>query len=102
MSNDYSNIDLVINTEKKRFELQINNHTAFIEFALKNGDTIFLRDSQVPKELQGKGVGSALVEKVLNYIKGNGYVLAPICPFVKKYLIIHPEWQSILAVGYQL
>lgn len=102
MTNDYSNIELIINEEKKCFELPVADHTAFIEFNLNNENVLFLTHTEVPKALEGKGVGSAIVEKTLNYIQEQNYRLAPICPFIAKYLIRHPEWKSILAIGYHV
>lgn len=102
MSNDYSNIKLIINSDKKRFELQVENHIAFIEFILNNENIMFLTHTEVPKALEGKGVGSAIVEKTLLYIKSHNYTLAPLCPFVAKYILRHPEWKSILDKGYTI
>ena len=102
MSNAYSNVELTFNPEKKRFELQVENHTAFMEFILSKEDIFFLTHTEVPNELEGKGVGVAIVEKTLNYLKEHHYTLAPLCPFVAKYLLRNPEWQSILAKGYRV
>lgn len=102
MRNDYSNNELLINTEKKCFELQIENHVAFVEFRLNNENILSLTHTEVPKALEGKGVGSAIVEKVLNYMQEQNYLLAPLCPFIAKYVIRHPEWKSILATGYDV
>ena len=102
MSNDYSNFELTINPDKKRFEIQVENQTAFIEFILNNENIIFLTHTEVPKSIERKGVGSEIVEKTLNYIKDHQYTLAPLCPFVAKYLLKHPEWQSVLAKGYTI
>lgn len=102
MSNDYSNSELIINQDKKCFEMQVADHTAFIEFILNNENILFLTHTEVPKALEGKGVGSAIVEKTLNYIQEQNYTLAPLCPFIAKYLIRHPEWKSILANGYHV
>lgn len=102
MNNDYSNTELVINQEKQCFELAVENLTAFIEFELKKENILFLTHTEVPKPLEGKGVGAAIVDKTFRYIKENNYTLAPLCPFIVKYLIRHPEWQSILAAGYHV
>ena len=56
----------------------------------------------MPIGLEGKGVGSTIVSKTLNYIKEKGYTLAPLCPFVAAYLKRHPEWKEILAKGYNV
>ena len=63
---------------------------------------MYLTHTEVPKALEGKGVGKSIVEKSLNYIKDHDYKLAPLCPFVAAYVKRHPEWQSILARGYNI
>jgi len=90
------------NEDKKRFELEVNGHTAFIESILNNQNIMFLTHTEVPPALEGKGVGKQIVEKALDYVKDHGYTLAPLCPFVAKYLRIHPEWQTLLAKGYKV
>ena len=102
MTNDYSNNSFVVNDEKKRFELSIDNFIAFIEFIINNEKIIFLTHTEVPQELEGKGVGSAIVVKALNYCQENNYSVAPLCPFISKYIKKHPEWQNILAKGYHV
>jgi predicted GNAT family acetyltransferase len=91
-----------INKEKNRFELAVDGHTAFIEYILAKGDIMFLTHTEVPDALGGKGVGSEIVEKALNYIKDHNYTLAPLCPFVAKYLTRHTDWKAILAPGYHV
>lgn len=93
---------LVLNEDKKRFEYEVNGITAFIEFILSNENIMFLTHTEVPVGLEGKGVGSAIVSKTLEYIKEKGYTLAPLCPFVAAYVKRHPDWKSILAKGYNV
>lgn len=93
---------LVLNQEKKRFELEVEGKIAFIEFILNNENIIFLTHTEVPIGLEGKGVGSAIVSKTLNYIKEKGYTLAPLCPFVAAYVKRHPEWKTLLAKGFNV
>lgn len=93
---------LILNEEKKRFELEAEGKIAFIEYILNNENIIFLTHTEVPIGLEGKGVGSAIVSKTLAYIKENGYTLAPLCPFVAAYLKRHPEWKTILAKGFNV
>ena len=92
----------LLNENKKRFELHVDGHIAFIEYILNNENIMFLTHTEVPKALEGKGIGKNIVEKALNYIKDHNYTLAPLCPFVAAYLKRHPEWQSLLAKGYNI
>lgn len=102
MSDKYSEIELVKNEDKKRFEMVVDNHTAFVEYILTNDNVMFLTHTEVPKSLGGKGVGGSIVEKSLNYIKEKEYTLAPLCPFVASYLRKHLEWKTLLAKGYNV
>lgn len=102
MSKDYSALELKINPDKKRFEMDVDGHIAFIEFILNNENILFLTHTEVPAALEGKGAGSGIVLKALQYMKEHNYTLAPLCPFVAKYLTKHPEWHSFLAKGYHV
>lgn len=102
MADKYESAALLKNEEKKRFELQVDGHVAFIEYILTNQNVMYLTHTEVPVALEGKGVGSSIVVKALNYIRSNGYTLAPLCPFVAAYLKRHPEWKEILAPGYHV
>ena len=93
---------LILNEEKKRFELEVEGKTAFIEFILNNENILFLTHTEVPIGLEGKGVGSEIVSKTLNYIQEKEYTLAPLCPFVATYIKRHPEWKTILAKGFNV
>lgn len=94
--------DFRLNENKKRFELEVDGHIAFIEYILNNENIMFLTHTEVPKALGGKGVGKNIVEKALQYIKDQNYTLAPLCPFVAAYLKRNPTWQTILAKGYNV
>ncbi|NBL64786.1 N-acetyltransferase [Flavobacterium sp. NST-5] len=102
MADKFPETQLLQNEEKKRFELKMDNHISFIEYIVNNENIMFLTHTEVPTELEGKGVGSSLVVKTLEFLKENNYKLAPLCPFVAAYVKRHPEWKSILANGYNI
>lgn len=102
MSSNPDSLQFRQNEDKQRFELEVEGHIAFIEYKITTQNIIFLTHTEVPKSLEGKGVGSAIVSKTLQWIKSKGYPLAPLCPFVGAYLKRHPEWQEILAPGYHV
>ena len=88
--------EVILNTEKNRFELNVENAIAFIEFEKLEPNVLDLVHTEVPEELAGKGVGSKLVAGALNYIKHNGLKLVPSCSFVKSYIAKHSEWQDLV------
>ncbi|SMO35723.1 GNAT family N-acetyltransferase [Solitalea koreensis] len=92
-------INVIENTIVKHFEAKVNGYIAFIEYR-SSGGYIYLNHTEVPIELEGKGIAKQLVETVLEMIETEGKLLVPLCPYVAAYLKKHPEWKRILAPGY--
>ncbi len=89
-------MELTDNTEKKQFEMVTDGSTSRIEYMIM-GNKIFLTHTEVPTELEGKGIGSKIIQLALEEIEKRNLKLIPLCPFVAKYLTKHPEWNRILA-----
>ena len=87
--------ELINNESAKQYEYHIDGFVAKIEYK-KSGDKIYLIHTEIPKELVGKGVASSLAQKVLDNIQQKGLRLIPFCPFIKKYIQRHPEWESLV------
>lgn len=90
------NQPLHINTEAHRLELRVDDHMAFIDYKL-TGTNLFLIHTEVPSELEGRGVAAALVTKAFEYAKENNLVIVPLCPYVQAWLKRHPEWHSLVS-----
>jgi predicted GNAT family acetyltransferase len=98
-------LDLINNDSgnKKRFEIHIEGQTAFMDYMISKQHIIFLTHTEVPKALEGQGVGFALASKVLDFVRDSGLKMAPLCPFLAAYLKRHPEKaDGILAPGYSV
>lgn len=86
--------NIINNREAKRFELTIDDKTSIVAYALFEGGISFLH-TEVPPELEGKGIASALAKHVLEYAKANNLKVLPLCPYIKKYIDRHPEYQYL-------
>lgn len=91
-----NNYTLTDNQDRKQFELVVEGHTARIEYMIM-ANKIFLTHTEVPVELEGKGIGSIIVKLALEEVEKRRLKLIPLCPFVGKYITRHPEWKRILA-----
>jgi predicted GNAT family acetyltransferase len=78
------------NKEKSRFEMDADGHVAFADYR-REGNAIEFRHTEVPKALEGRGLGSALVRGALALAKAEGLAITARCPFVKAYIERHPE-----------
>ena len=96
MKSEYIDIPLVKNEDKKRFEIEIDGHFAFIDYRMM-GNEIALVHTETDPELKGKGAAGAVVEKTLHYLDDNDITLHPFCPYVFAYIKRHPEWKRIVS-----
>ena len=88
-------IVLVDNPEESRFETNVDGHIAFVSY-LRRDNTIFFTHTEVPKELEGRGLGSALARAVLDRARAEQWKVVARCPFIAQYVERHPEYQSLL------
>lgn len=88
--------EVVNNESARRFEITVDGHTGFLQYAT-TGQRITLLHTEVPPELGGRGLGAALARAALDYARESQLAVVASCPFVGKYLEKHPEYASLLA-----
>jgi len=88
-------INFTNNTKRSRYELVTDGHISYVEYMLP-GKKLILTHTEVPKALEGKGIGSKLIDHVLDDAKNLGLKVIPLCPFIASYIKRHPEWNSVL------
>jgi predicted GNAT family acetyltransferase len=87
---------VVDNAEKSQFELRIGDDVALAAYR-KRGDQIVFTHTEVPKHLEGHGVGAELAKAALDSARAQGLRVVPRCPFIDAYIKRHPEYQDLLA-----
>ena len=96
---NYNNdFQLTNEAEKSRFEIVVDDMTAFVDY-IALGKKIIYTHTEVPQVLEGRGIGSALAHGVLDYARENHLEVVPLCPFIGSWLRSHPEYQDVLAKG---
>jgi predicted GNAT family acetyltransferase len=83
------------NAERHRFELDAEGHVAFSNYR-RDGGTLIVMHTEVPAELNGKGIGSALVRGLLDIARAEKLKVRPLCPFVSGYIAKHPEYADLV------
>lgn len=98
---DAAPIEVVRNAEKGRFEANVDGRTAYAEYReLQNG--ILFPHTEVPVELEGRGIGSALVKTALAWAREEGRVVMPTCTFFAGYIRRHPdEYRDLVHPDYR-
>ena len=93
--------DVVDNSEGQRFELTVGAHLAFVQYQRMHG-LVVLTHTEVPQELEGMGVGSALARGALDMLVERGANVLPICPFVHEFIREHTEYLELVSDRYRL
>lgn len=90
---------LVINNPHgHRFETTVDGHVAVLNYE-QVGRSITFIHTEVPQELAGRRVGSALAKAGLKYALEQGLQVIPKCEFVASYIQKHPEFVNLLGSG---
>jgi predicted GNAT family acetyltransferase len=83
------------NADQSRFELPVDGNTAVLQYMERDG-ALYLTHTEVPPEMEGRGIGSRIVKHALDEAKRRGMKVAPRCPFVRAYIDRHPEYASLV------
>ena len=85
--------DVIDNKDASRFELHADGWLAELAYRIR-GDRLVLVHTEVPVELEGRGIGSRLVTAAVDRAAREGLTLVPLCPFARDWLERHPEAAS--------
>jgi uncharacterized protein len=83
------------NPGQHRYELDVEGHVAAAYYQLTPGVITFVH-TEVPNELSGRGIGSALARGALDDVRGRGLKVVPKCPFISAYIAKHAEYSDLL------
>ena len=92
----YDDLPLVNNQSTHNFEMIVDGQRPFIDY-IKRDNVYLLVHTEVPEELEGKGIAAAMVEKTFKYLEANGFKIKVYCRYIQAYLKRHPEWHRLIA-----
>ena len=78
------------NQSESRFELRVDGLLAELPYR-RNGNRLVLIHTEVPEELEGRGLGGALVTAAVDHGAREGLTVVPLCPFARGWLQRHPD-----------
>lgn len=100
MKPEYLDLPVIKDEEANEYQMQVGDDRAIIVFR-ETPLQIALLHTEVDPPLEGKGAGSAIIEKVLTLIEESGKSLIPLCPFVLAYIKRNPAWWRIVDERYK-
>lgn len=82
------------NATAHRFEAVVDGGAAFLDYR-RHGNVLVLVHTEVPPELEGRGIAGGLARAALQYAREQGLRVEPRCSFVVSYLERHPEYADL-------
>ena len=87
------------NQAESRFELWVDGQLAELPYR-RNGKRLVLIHTEVPVELEGRGLGGALVTAAVDRAAREGMTVVPLCPFARGWLEHHPDVAAKAAIDW--
>ena len=85
------------NPGQHRFEALVDGEVAgFTEYHLRDGVQV-MPHTVTSHHHRGQGVAAAVVKAAQDAAREAGRTVRPDCPYVKKYISEHPEYQDLVA-----
>lgn len=91
-----TNATITHNPATQRFETTIDGITAYLSYEIIDDNTLNYNHTIVPKELGGRGLGTALVKFALDEARANNKKIVPSCSFVASYIDRRDEYKDLL------
>ena len=93
---DSARPEIVHNAASQRFETKVDGLLCRCDYRM-HGSTMMLVHTEVPPQLEGRGIGSLLVRAAFEHAKQNGMDVLPVCSYARTWAERHPEVTSLLA-----
>ncbi|NJN17258.1 MAG: N-acetyltransferase [Oscillochloris sp.] len=95
MTNDESSI--VYDEAGNRFSYSSDQGTGVLKFR-RDYTRIYFLHTEVSEGLRGQGVGAKLAKAGLEFARANKLRVIAQCPFVRKYIMEHAQYQDLVEV----
>jgi uncharacterized protein len=87
------------NQARSRLELDTDGHVAELMYH-RNGRRLAIIHTDVPVELEGRGIGGRLVMAAIDRAAREGLTIVPLCPFARSWLERHAEEAAKVAIDW--
>ena len=86
------------NADAQRFEADVDGGIARADYRLQGG-VMRIVHTEVPYASEGRGFAAQVVRAALDYARGHGLRVLPLCSYVRGYMRRHPDTHDLLPAG---
>jgi uncharacterized protein len=87
------------NQAASRFEIEADGRLAQLVYR-RNGKRLVLIHTEVPPELEGRGIAGRLVTAAVDRAAREGFTVVPLCPFAHGWLERHADQAGRVTVDW--
>ena len=88
------------NQAASRFEISEGGYLAELRYH-RSGKRLSLIHTEVPEELEGRGIGGRLVIAAVDRAAREGLTIVPYCPFARSWLERHSDVADRVTIDWQ-
>jgi predicted GNAT family acetyltransferase len=93
---DEAAVEIVDRPDRSRYEISVDGRLAGIStYKLGDGEITFIH-TEVDRSFAGQRLGSRLAAHVLDDARARNLGVRPLCPFIRRYIGSHPEFQALV------
>ena len=83
------------NPGKSQFEMDTDAGLAFARYR-REGATLTVLHTEVPRAIEGRGLGTRLVRGVLDVARARGDKVVPLCGFMRAFIARNPAYADLI------
>jgi len=87
-----------VNGPKGRYAIRHDGMEAELTYSIASPQTVIADHTGVPDGMRNSGAGRALVARLVEDARAEGFRIVPLCPFVNAERRRHPEWADAFNV----
>ncbi len=88
-------IEREVEGSKGRYVIRQGGEEAELTYSITSPTLIIADHTGVPDTFRGMGFGKALVARLVDDAREEGFKIVPLCPFVNAQRRRHPEWADV-------
>ena len=82
-----------------RYVIRLGQDEAELTFTILSPTLVSADHTGVPDAFRGTGAGLALVTRLVEDARAEGFKIVPLCPFVNAQRLKHPDWADVFQGG---
>lgn len=70
--------------------------TSELTYTIQDNGVMVIDHTETRTALEGQGLASQLVKKIVNYARENNFKIDPLCPFAEVQFDLHKDYRDVL------